>query len=331
MVEPVGSHPSSSLTADSTSLEDSATTAAEQASDVADAVPVAAAAAIASNGMAPVSDAAVPRTRKKRKKRRATSESSQHPAVSATSRTAATQRGAGQIVPYAAATAAVIGGALLLRRLLRRTSAQQQQPDGGDRGPPVGAHSLQRDEKRAGDVVDIPVVGASPALVLELDPPLRRGADAASGGACPLLDGLTFAVSDVYVPLDRSRVLRVLCMSSTLPITLVHACLSTGMVDSPVMNVIGACVRHMSRGTATRILLSFGIGTWSKLRCNMIVGCRRFDIEGVITRSGRDAGIDDPPPAAVTAAALQLLVDAGATGVAKSATPPMNLGCASQT
>ena len=49
----------------------------------------------------------------------------------------------------------------------------------------------------------------------------------------------------------------------------------------------------------------------------------------MVTRSGRDAGVDDAPPAAATAAALRLLVDAGAIGVAKAATPPMNLGCAS--
>ena len=57
-------------------------------------------------------------------------------------------------------------------------------------------------------------------------------------------------------------------------------------------------------------------------------GCThcRFDIEGEVTRCGRDAGAADPPPAAATAAALKLLVDAGAVCIAKSATPPMNLG-----
>ena len=57
-------------------------------------------------------------------------------------------------------------------------------------------------------------------------------------------------------------------------------------------------------------------------------GVCRFDVEGMVTLSGRDAGADDAPPAAATAAALRLVVDAGALGVAKSATPPMNLGCA---
>ncbi len=198
MVQPVGSHPSSSQAAESTSLEHSAVPVAEQPPDVAG--PVAAAAAVASSGAAPVSDAAVPRTRKKRKKRRAISDASQHPAVSATSSRAAQQRGAGQVIPYAAATAAVIGGALLLRRLLRRTSAQQQQLNGSDRGPATDAKAAQRSSTHAGNVVDIPINGASPALVLELDPPLRRGAEATNGGARPLLDGLTFAVSDVYVP-----------------------------------------------------------------------------------------------------------------------------------
>lgn len=60
----------------------------------------------------------------------------------------------------------------------------------------------------------------------------------------------------------------------------------------------------------------------------MVRGICRFDIEGMATLSGRDSGADDPPPAAATAAVLRMLVDAGAVGVAKSATPPMNLGCA---
>ena len=198
MVEPVGSHPGSSPAAESTSPEDSAVPVAEQQSDVA--APVAATAAVASSGTAPVSDAAVPRTRKKRKKRRATADASQQPAVSAAPGRAAVQRGAGQIIPYAAATAAVIGGALLLRRLLRRSPAQAQQPNGGNGEPAMDAKSAQHSENDAGNVLDIPVAGAPPALVLELDPPLRRnGGDVASNGARPLLDGLTFAVSDVYV------------------------------------------------------------------------------------------------------------------------------------
>jgi len=331
MVQPVGSHPSSSQAAESTSLEDSAMPVAEQSPDVA--VPVAAAAAVASSGAAPVSDAAVPQTRKKRKKRRATSDASQHPAVSATSSRAAQQRGAGQIVPFAAAAAAVIGGALLLRRLLRRTSAQQQQTNGGDPGPAADARSVQRSDKQAGNVVDIPVVGAPPALVLELDPPLRRGADATNGGARPLLDGLTFAVSDVYVPGSD-------CLGRTTGCLLLLRAASVGRTPPSclqyrkVLPWSECCMCYLGRSTDHTCPLSPCMRCVSPSRHlhaamqTHAAGCRRFDIEGMVTRSGRDAGVDDPPPAAATAAALQLLVDAGAVGVAKSATPPMNLGCA---
>ena len=46
-----------------------------------------------------------------------------------------------------------------------------------------------------------------------------------------------------------------------------------------------------------------------------------------MTRAGKTAGEDDPPPASATAPVLLSLVAAGAAGVAKSATPPLNLGC----
>lgn len=53
----------------------------------------------------------------------------------------------------------------------------------------------------------------------------------------------------------------------------------------------------------------------------------RYDVEGHVTRAGKPAGEDDPPPASATAPVLLSLVAAGAAGVAKSATPPLNLGC----
>ena len=66
--------------------------------------------------------------------------------------------------------------------------------------PSEGKQTAQHPSEDGHNIVDVPVVSAPPALILELDPPLRGSAAAAASAARPL-DGLTFAVSDVYVAL----------------------------------------------------------------------------------------------------------------------------------
>lgn len=209
MAEPEGSHPSISSAAELGSIDDGDVQGAEQPAEPVPTMLVAPGAATTASSDAARHVAASMPTRKRRKKRRPDADASRQPAANGSSGAAPAQRGAVQNLPFAVAAAAVIvGGALLLRRLLlRRPAAQQRRPIGGHGATAADAKAGQRSEGHADDVVDVPVVGAPPALVMELEPPLRSAAQAHSGAHRPL-DGLTFAVSDVYVRLPDRCLLR---------------------------------------------------------------------------------------------------------------------------
>ena len=167
--------------------------AAEQSAHVAEVERGTAEAPAAGNIDAVPHSNAVPPVRTKRKKRRPAARTQRQPSSSVRSSSALHRPSA---IVLVAASAAVVGCVLLLRRLRRLPAAGRRQQDGSDGLSAADKQAARHCNENGRNAVDVPVVGAPPALVKELDPPLRAAAAPADGRR--LLDGLTFAVSDVY-------------------------------------------------------------------------------------------------------------------------------------